>query len=517
MIQCDVCLTWQHGLCLNINTEQQVPEMYICSTCENPRLGRQSSIYLIPTYWKGKPGLPSISRTSPPGGEGVQLDHLCNLMSELSALSSILHSLNIKLHVAEQKNHPKVFMWSSAWETEEDTSPSSVLNPGGAEDASASSVLPWADSEASFLSPVFGLDLPGDFSQANFAGLPPEVGGQQEVGGHQEVVGDENDVVAGNGDGRKVDSDRRDVGDAKLAAVKRPGSRTRSVTFSDEVPTAAAVRPVGGNSNINSAGTVGQPSKSILREPTPATSALGGESALVNGDQIVSEDGGGQSGSNKTTAADASRGSEDRETAVAAAEGETGNESDVITGSADEHGVKSSGESSAGKGDLGKTTVEGSSGDGGDFDAPATEGCTTTADDFSFFDFPSLTEVKELLPGVLKDISGLELQANPPPPPPPAPASIIIPEPKLINREESRANLVSHLDYMQNLVDEQLDCIETHVMAAEAQTAGSSNVQDGPSSNSNPLDCSRINRGMFKLIKELRSMKKLNSMLLERA
>lgn len=33
MIQCDRCLVWQHGYCVNIN-EENAPDSYLCERCE---------------------------------------------------------------------------------------------------------------------------------------------------------------------------------------------------------------------------------------------------------------------------------------------------------------------------------------------------------------------------------------------------------------------------------------------------------------------------------------------------
>merc|ERR1719187_1881264 len=70
MVQCESCLTWQHGQCLGIDQEGQVPDKYMCSVCQNPPLGRPC----------------------------------------------VLHTLQVKLTVAGQRNNPKVFMWSEEWE-----------------------------------------------------------------------------------------------------------------------------------------------------------------------------------------------------------------------------------------------------------------------------------------------------------------------------------------------------------------------------------------------------------------
>jgi len=114
MVQCDSCLTWQHGQCLGIDSPNQVPEKYVCSICLSPPLGRKSSLYNIDMDWirEGK-----LSRLAP-GYSQVETDlkTLSDLMLDLVNLSNVLQSLQVKLSVARQKNNPKVFMWSSVWE-----------------------------------------------------------------------------------------------------------------------------------------------------------------------------------------------------------------------------------------------------------------------------------------------------------------------------------------------------------------------------------------------------------------
>ena len=45
-----------------------------------------------------------------------ELKNLSDLMTDLVNLSSVLHSLQVKLSVARLKNNPKVFMWSNIWD-----------------------------------------------------------------------------------------------------------------------------------------------------------------------------------------------------------------------------------------------------------------------------------------------------------------------------------------------------------------------------------------------------------------
>ena len=140
MIQCDICLCWQHGSCLAIEEEDQVPEYYICETCRNPRLGRTSAKYSIDQDWLNKGALPNVlpsrllqDEAMPSSNLNVQSSFpsnskqsslekdvafrkLSELMADLANLSKLLHSLRVKLHIASQSNNTKVFMWSSLWD-----------------------------------------------------------------------------------------------------------------------------------------------------------------------------------------------------------------------------------------------------------------------------------------------------------------------------------------------------------------------------------------------------------------
>ena len=140
MIQCDICLCWQHGSCLSIEEEDQVPDYYVCETCRNPRLGRTSAKYSVDQDWLNKGMLPTAIpstlrqkeqsklrantavQSSFEGPKKPLVDKetpfrkLSELMADLANLSKILHSLRVKLSVASQTNNSKVFMWSSLWD-----------------------------------------------------------------------------------------------------------------------------------------------------------------------------------------------------------------------------------------------------------------------------------------------------------------------------------------------------------------------------------------------------------------
>ncbi len=126
MIQCDICLCWQHGYCLGLEGEGEVPQKHICKICLDPPNGRTDARFSLDQDWlkEGKfSSVPSaVHQQHLHNAEEDKLKRelafkkLSELMADLTNLGKVLHSLRVKLHVASQRNNSKVFMWSSPWE-----------------------------------------------------------------------------------------------------------------------------------------------------------------------------------------------------------------------------------------------------------------------------------------------------------------------------------------------------------------------------------------------------------------
>merc|ERR1711953_592933 len=91
------------------------------------------------------------------------------------------------------------------------------------------------------------------------------------------------------------------------------------------------------------------------------------------------------------------------------------------------------------------------------------------------FDFPpnllpSVSEMQRLLPDVIKDISG-SLAASPAFPPTMSPAILpppnIIPEPKRLDRDECRLNLILHIESLQKHIQTRLETLDTQLELLE--------------------------------------------------
>ncbi|XP_032683770.1 PHD finger protein 20 isoform X3 [Odontomachus brunneus] len=120
MIQCDLCLCWQHGHCNAIEKEKDVPEKYICYICQHPYRQRPSKKYFHDQDWikEGKlPILPNRTRDQYMINQRTaMLKRSYDLVSALLQIQQILHSLRVKINVAQQKDHPKLYLWAKNWD-----------------------------------------------------------------------------------------------------------------------------------------------------------------------------------------------------------------------------------------------------------------------------------------------------------------------------------------------------------------------------------------------------------------
>ncbi|XP_076271046.1 PHD finger protein MBD-R2 [Rhynchophorus ferrugineus] len=120
MIQCELCLCWQHAHCNNIQKESEVPEKYICYICQHPVKERRSMKYLHDQDWLKQGTLPVASYHTKDDDElrkrFEKLKKCHDLTGGVHELRDYMHTLAYKLKIAEAKNHPKLYLWSKPWE-----------------------------------------------------------------------------------------------------------------------------------------------------------------------------------------------------------------------------------------------------------------------------------------------------------------------------------------------------------------------------------------------------------------
>ncbi|XP_050306838.1 PHD finger protein 20 isoform X3 [Anthonomus grandis grandis] len=136
MIQCELCLCWQHAYCNNIQTESEVPDKYVCYICQNPSKERRGTRYLHDQDWLKQGVLPVASYHSK---DSLSLEKRFDKLKKchdisggLLELKEYMHTLAVKLKVAKAKNHPKLYLWSKPWakpklpEKSDSTDPSDI-------------------------------------------------------------------------------------------------------------------------------------------------------------------------------------------------------------------------------------------------------------------------------------------------------------------------------------------------------------------------------------------------------
>ncbi|KAF0312802.1 PHD finger protein 20-like protein 1 [Amphibalanus amphitrite] len=118
MIQCELCLAWQHGVCLGIDTDDEVPSRYVCATCRHPWRVRHTQRYV----WDQQLFRDGALLRLPFGGADPALERAqavmraaCDLTANVLSLQAVMRSLRTKLAIASDLNHPKLYLWARPW------------------------------------------------------------------------------------------------------------------------------------------------------------------------------------------------------------------------------------------------------------------------------------------------------------------------------------------------------------------------------------------------------------------
>lgn len=120
MIQCELCLCWQHGICNGIDKESQVPDKYVCYICRNPVRGRKSMEFKHDQDWLYEGKLPTANYHTQnmallnKRGDYLKRTHV--LTGNLLELKNFMHSLKVKINIANNKCHPKLYLWAKKWD-----------------------------------------------------------------------------------------------------------------------------------------------------------------------------------------------------------------------------------------------------------------------------------------------------------------------------------------------------------------------------------------------------------------
>lgn len=115
MIQCDLCLCWQHGHCNAIEKETDVPEKYVCYICQHSHRQRASKKYFHDQDWMKEGKLPSIHKNDRANERSAILKRSCDLIATLLHIQDLLYSLRVKVNIAQIKDHQKLYLWAKNW------------------------------------------------------------------------------------------------------------------------------------------------------------------------------------------------------------------------------------------------------------------------------------------------------------------------------------------------------------------------------------------------------------------
>lgn len=133
MIQCELCLCWQHGLCNNIQSSNHVPEKYVCTICKNPYRQRSSQKYIHDQDWLFDGKLAIADYHMPNLNQPARFETLkqCHtIIGNLKEMKRFMNSLDVKINIAEKSGHPKLYLWAKKWEQ----SPPRIVNGDDSKD-----------------------------------------------------------------------------------------------------------------------------------------------------------------------------------------------------------------------------------------------------------------------------------------------------------------------------------------------------------------------------------------------
>lgn len=118
MVQCDVCLCWQHAACMELS-EDALPCRYVCFVCSNAPGLRDSARYLHDQDWLQVGAMAHFDFLPPdPNASNkaqiVRTTH--DLMGDVHHVQTVLDSLRRNIKILETKKQPELGFWTENWD-----------------------------------------------------------------------------------------------------------------------------------------------------------------------------------------------------------------------------------------------------------------------------------------------------------------------------------------------------------------------------------------------------------------
>ncbi|KAM3872271.1 PHD finger protein 20-like [Diretmus argenteus] len=121
MIQCELCLCWQHGTCMGLY-EDNVPHSYTCYCCRDAAGWRRCRGFLPDPDWLTSGHMFGLSCVTENYSElnGSKMSHTNHLLVHAHDLNQVLKGLQLKMSLLHSPSHPELQLWRLPWRQEEE-------------------------------------------------------------------------------------------------------------------------------------------------------------------------------------------------------------------------------------------------------------------------------------------------------------------------------------------------------------------------------------------------------------
>lgn len=182
MIQCEVCMCWQHATCMNLD-EATLPKKYICSVCRNPKGLRPSARYIYDQDWIKLGQLPRFSFVEPDENDDEIVRKILatnNLVGDLHNIKAVLYGLQQQIKINLNKDGEGLKIWTKNWCNLSESVFTSIPK---VKEESRSKLLADLDDEPCFVDPVtVDPQVPDEILADQQADDPvPDVSGEESV------------------------------------------------------------------------------------------------------------------------------------------------------------------------------------------------------------------------------------------------------------------------------------------------------------------------------------------------
>ncbi|XP_076860586.1 PHD finger protein 20 isoform X2 [Brachyhypopomus gauderio] len=117
MIQCEVCLCWQHRACMGLLVDT-TPDAYACFICREPSGQRLSLRYWCDQDWLNSGRMFGFSfleeNYSHQNARKIVATH--QLLGDVHHVLEVLNSLQLKINILQNEAHPDLKLWNSPWQ-----------------------------------------------------------------------------------------------------------------------------------------------------------------------------------------------------------------------------------------------------------------------------------------------------------------------------------------------------------------------------------------------------------------